>query len=88
MILLLIMSYINVLCKYFGDLYFRFADIFMRRMKLFLITLFLGAVAASAWFFILWQKYIPFNLSKLSQRVTKCFTCDLREPWPIADHLL
>lgn len=43
----------------------RFADIFMRRMKLFLITLFLGAVAASAWFFILWQKYIPFNLISL-----------------------
>ncbi|XP_045209905.1 solute carrier family 49 member 4 homolog isoform X2 [Mercenaria mercenaria] len=43
----------------------RFADIFMKRMKLFLITLFLGAVASSAWFFILWEKYIPFNLVSL-----------------------
>ncbi|XP_060551826.1 solute carrier family 49 member 4 homolog isoform X2 [Ruditapes philippinarum] len=43
----------------------RFADIFMKRMKLFLITLFLGAVAASAWFFVLWEKFIPFNITSL-----------------------
>lgn len=35
---------------------------FMRRMKLFLITLFIGAVASSTWFFLLWKQFIPLNL--------------------------
>ncbi|XP_045209899.2 solute carrier family 49 member 4 homolog isoform X2 [Mercenaria mercenaria] len=40
----------------------RFSDMFMKRMKLFLISLFIGAVASSAWFFVLWKQYIPLNL--------------------------
>ena len=43
---------------------FRFSDIFMKRMKLFLIILFLGAIGSSAWFTILCNKYIEYNLGK------------------------
>ncbi|KAL4228912.1 Solute carrier 49 member 4 [Mactra antiquata] len=43
----------------------RFSDIFMKRMKIFLIVLFTGSIATSAWFFILCQKYIPFDIYSL-----------------------
>ncbi|KAK7495674.1 hypothetical protein BaRGS_00013121 [Batillaria attramentaria] len=40
----------------------RLADMFMRRLKVFLLALFVGAAASCVWFCLLVLKYIPFHL--------------------------
>ncbi|XP_052807044.1 solute carrier family 49 member 4 homolog [Mya arenaria] len=43
----------------------RFSDMFMRRMKLFLLLLFIGAALSSFWFTAICEQYIPFNIPSL-----------------------
>ncbi|XP_052253450.1 solute carrier family 49 member 4 homolog isoform X2 [Dreissena polymorpha] len=48
-----------------GFIMARFSDIFMRRMKAFLILLFSGAIISVVWFTAICNKYIPFDVVSL-----------------------